>query len=491
MRGVFFLLLAAGPWACGGDGALPGRDAGGAPPDSGAEPDAALDSPGGEPDSSSLPPFPKTLAPASELGERAGRRIARAVIHFHTPISHDACDGDGWVDGVIDEECLADMRRGICETRQDIVFATDHDDFHAEVSFPDVFLMREGDEPVLDGLGRQIGSTIACPDGTRPLFLTGEENEIMPVVEREHPGVTGTQDLHDLMNASDLAAADAMRGTGALVLVPHAEHWTPERVVEIGATGIELYNFHANLDRDIREEYLGLPADDAIANVLIYALDQDHPEPDLAFTAFFAENGPDIDLFDTLLGRGVPITGLGGNDVHQNSAPGLLADGERGDSYRRLLRWLSNYLLVDELTADAALEAIAAARLYVAFDAFGTPAGFDFRAEDGCGDRTEMGGEVDLACEPALTLDVPSVHALDPSLPAPIVRASILRVGEGVREEVATAAGGQVVHVPAASGVYRAVVWITPEHYRPYFNGADAPYVREFPWVYSNAIRVR
>ena len=474
--------------ACGDDDdeTAPPPDAGtDAPPPDAAPPDAAPEDAGPE-----LPAFPKELAPTTSLGERGTFQIARATIHFHTPLSHDACDGEGWVDGVLDEACLEDMRRAICRTRQDVVFATDHDDFHADVAYPDVFLMRAGDEIVLDENGEQIGSALACEDGHRPVLVTGEENEIMPIALRHHPDAASAEELHDLYDRADLATADAMRAAGGVVVIPHAEHWNADDIEAIQATAMELYNFHANIDRDIREEFLGLPADDAIAAALIYALDQDHPEPDLTLTAFLAENEADLATFDTLHARGVRIAGVLGNDVHQNSFPGLQSDGERGDSYRRLLRWMSNYFLVEERSPEGVLEALAVGRLYAAFDALGTPDGFDFRAEDECTGRVEMGGTTTVECAPVLRLTVPTVQGLDPSLPDPVIRAAVLRVDGETREEVATGSAGEVAYTPETPGVFRAVVTITPEHYRPYYNGADEAYVHEFPWVYGNPVHV-
>ena len=56
------------------------------------------------------------------------------------------------------------------------------------------------------------------------------------------------------------------------------------------------------------------------------------------------------------------MIGTAGTDAHQNVLPILLRDGERGDSYRRMLRWFSNMVLVESgeptpATAQAALEA--------------------------------------------------------------------------------------------------------------------------------------
>lgn len=485
MRAVICaILLAFSGSACGDDDFAPRPDAG-----TDASADATVDA--SPPDAGpELPPFPRGLPPTSELGTLGELELARATIHFHTPLSHDACDGAGWVLGVLDEDCLQQMRRAICDTRQDVVFATDHDAYHADTEFPEVFLMRQDDEEVLDAYGVQIGSAMHCEDGHTPVFVTGEENEVMPVALRQHVEAADIDERHAIYDGTDLAAVEAMRAAGALVLIPHAEHWSPDDIEAIQASGMELYNFHANVDLDIREQWLGLPSGDAIANALIYMLDQDEPEPDLALTAFLEENAPDLATFDALHARGVRIAGFLGNDVHQNSIPGLMADGERGDSYRRLLRWMSNYFLVTERSPEAVLDALAAGRLYAAFDAFGTPEGFDFRAEDDCAGRTEMGGTASLACAPVLRLTVPTVHGLDPSLPAPVIHAAILRVDADGREEVATGAAGEVTFEPAEPGIFRPVIRITPEHYRPYYHGAHDAYMREFIWIYGNPVHV-
>lgn len=87
------------------------------------------------------------------------------------------------------------------------------------------------------------------------------------------------------------------------------------------------------------------------------------------------------------------VTGITGTDVHENSFPGIMRDGEGGDSYRRLMRWISNVTLISGDISPASVKAaVLAGRSYVAFEVLGVPSGFDFHAE-GSGDVVEMGGQ--------------------------------------------------------------------------------------------------
>ena len=49
-----------------------------------------------------------------------------------------------------------------------------------------------------------------------------------------------------------------------------------------------------------------------------------------------------------LLGQGRRLFGTAGTDAHQNSLPIEFRDGERGDSYRRMMSWFSNVALVSD-----------------------------------------------------------------------------------------------------------------------------------------------
>jgi hypothetical protein len=182
-------------------------------------------------------------------------------------------------------------------------------------------------------------------------------------------------------------------------------------------------------------------------------------------------------------------------DAHRNTLPTLLQDGERVDSYRRLMLWFSNHLLV-EPESDGSWDdrhlkdALRQGRLYGAFEVFGYPIGFDYRAVVG-GTSLPMGSEVAFADTPRLEVDVPSVQNLAGDRVPPEIRARLLRAVEGGFEEIASGSGDLAAIAPQP-GAYRAEVRIVPFHLREDL-GSDADEIlsRDYVWIYSNAIYVR
>jgi hypothetical protein len=340
--------------------------------------------------------------------------------------------------------------------------------------------------------GEPRASRMTCPDGHQVLFTVGGENDLMPVALDHHPdGVTGAP-LHDWYNADTPEAMAAFRDDGGLAWLPHSESRTLDHIRELAPDGMEIYQLHANIDPDIRRDYLGLDSAGAIQAVAEFADTTDTElEPDLALISFLLPNTNSIDKWDALLGEGMHISGSAGTDAHENSLPITLRDGERGDSYRRMLRWFANLALVADPHDPAQVEqAYRDGRFFVAFELFGTPVGFDLVAT-GAGDPIEMGGQVGATAGASLELTIPTVYQLDPSLPAPEIRGRILRVdADGVTE--LTAGPGPVLTVPLdAPGAYRAEVLITPHHlgvYLGHLGTADAD--REQVWIYANPVYV-
>jgi hypothetical protein len=294
--------------------------------------------------------------------------------------------------------------------------------------------------------------------------------------------------LEDAYDADGPAAVAAFRAAGALVFVPHTESRELDYLRGLGMDGVEIFNTHATVAPDIRTEYLGLPSD-FLGDLLLFTRGGG-PPPDLAFIAFFAENTPSVQKWDELLSEGQRIMGIAGNDAHENALPQILPDGERADSFRRMMRWSSNVILVNERSLAGVREALLAARGYVAFEAFGTPIGFDFHAEEPDGTTAEAGGAI--ATGATLTVTRPSLPAGHPQDPPPLVRLRILRAAPGGAVEVAAGEGETLTHVATDPGAYRAEARITPEHFRPYLSARLAErLLREQPWVYSNAIHVQ
>jgi len=448
------------------------------------------------PDASNLPAWRGDLPDSAVMGEHRGLRPARGIIHLHSPYSHDACDGvprgDDDDDGPIDEACLADLRAALCTTRMDYAALTDHDDTMADEDFPTLFSMRGDDEAVMNGAD-QVASRVACDNGHEVLITVGGENPLMPIMLDHH--VAGTvAERHAIYNGEDGAAITEMRAAGATLWIPHTEQRTTPELVTIGPDGIEVYQLHANIDPDIREEHLGLPANEAITNVIAFAdTNPGGPEPDLAVLSFLAPNAPSLARWDELLALGMHVAGSGGTDAHQNALPILLRDGERGDSYRRMIRWFSNVVLVDDATDPVKIEdALRAGRMFVVFEVMGTPVGFDVRGEVPGGGVASLGGTLAVTDNATMHVDLPTVLDLDPSLPAPEITGKIIRVTAAGAEVVAEGAPGEELSAPLDQvGAYRVEIAIRPLHLGPYLGNLGTEYVEQtLPWIYASPIYV-
>src|SRR5690606_40586739 len=161
-------------------------------------------------------------------------------------------------------------------------------------------------------------------------------------------------------------------------------------------------------DPDIRRDYLGLDSAGAIAAAVEFAdTNEGGPEPDLALLGFLAPNEPALTRWNELLAGGTKVPATAGSDAHENALPVMLADGERGDSYRRVLRWFSNVVLVADPRDPAQIEAaLAAGRMFAVFEALGTPDGFRVAAGGATlGDTAAVGT--------TLTVTPPTVRGLD------------------------------------------------------------------------------
>lgn len=457
------IAIALGAAACGDDGA-------------------------GVPDAAPPPAWDPRLPVAAEaFGERRGLTPVRGIIHLHSVYSHDACDGQPREDetGAIDTACLHDLQTALCATRIDVAALTDHDATMADDSFETMLGDLANGATITEG-DDVVGGVLACPDGHQVLLKLGSENPLMPILMERH--VDGTvEERRDLYNAETALAAAAMRAAGGLVWIPHTESRTIETLRTLAPDGLEIYNLHANIDPDIRSEYLGLPSAAAIQAVAEFAdTGKEQLEPDLAVISFLAENQPAIERWHQLLGDGLRIPGSAGTDAHQNALPIMMRDGERGDSYRRMLRWFSNVALVDDpLSLESFEQAIAAGRFFVAFEILGTPSGFDVSAAG-----AEMGAEV--APGTAMTVTLPTVHDLDTALPAPDIRARVIHIAPGgTATEVAAGSGATLELTLDQEGAYRVEVLITPRHLAPYLVGLITDYsTQEHVWIYGNPIYV-
>ena len=422
------------------------------------------------------------------------RAFRRAILHLHSPYSHDACDGDGLPGGAVNEPCLDDLRYGLCASGIELAFITDHPSHAAEFSYEEWLLSRDGDELVSEG-GGPIANRIDCAaygsDSGSVLWMPGIEDELMPVGLDAH--VPGTAEERDaLYNRDDAEAIAVEMAAGGIVMLAHTEGRDLDQMTEqqtAGLAGVEMFNLHAMFAPDIREDYLGLDGIAWIGDTAPF-LDADNEElvPDLAFLAVYQQQDVSVAAWDALNQTGAAV-GFGGTDAHQNVLPTPASDGERFDSYRRMTRWFSNWLLVDNPGSDPvpsdAQAALTAGRVYTVFEALGTPTGFDVHLDAG-GAIYEIGADYESGGAPAGTLNVacPTLHPESPrGLEEPTIRAEVLRDG-------ALFAEGCGAHEVSEPGVYRVVFHINPTHLTGFLDELTH-LVRELPWIYSNPIRVR
>jgi len=425
-----------------------------------------------------------------EARDPLGYLDRRGIIHSHSHYSHDACDGNPVVDGVRDEQCFDDLRRGMCQTRHDFMMLTDHPADFREAPFELALLHREarGDRFVRRN-GNPMASWAACPDDDPILVLAGSESRNVMAVGLEGHVAESVAERSAVYNSTAPEDAARLRNQGAVVLLSHPEDWSVEELMARDIDGFEMYNLHANLLQ--REAF-------AKAGVLLRRLavnDPGLPHPDLSLLALINEDPRYLLRWGSVLARGKKQVTIFATDAHRNSLPPLMQDGERVDSYRRMLLWFSNHLLI-ETERDGSWDdrhlkqALRAGRLYGAFEVMGYPEGFSYYAAAGS-TRTPMGSDVALADQPTLRVRQPSVRNLDPTRTAPVLQTRLLRAVEGGFVEVASA-DGDIDFVPQEAGAYRAEVRMVPHHLREDFGSdADTMLAKDFVWIYSNPIYVR
>ncbi|HNH50451.1 MAG TPA: hypothetical protein PKY30_25690, partial [Myxococcota bacterium] len=284
--------------------------------------------------------------------------------------------------------------------------------------------LREGDE-VIDGVANSMG----CPDGHRVLLMPGIEDELMPV------GLTrqvseDPEEADQIYNSYDTSTVAAEAAAGALVLHAHTESKNLEKLKELqaaGLRGVEIFNLHAMLDPDIRKDYLGLDPLGYLQDLGPFLETDGDITPDLGFLAIFQEQGISLEYYDSLAALG-PITAHAGTDAHQNVLPPLLSDGERFDSYRRMISLFSNLLMVQGEGPTAVKEALASGRNYVVFEVLGTPTGLSVAYEgQEAGGGGPVGGTLTVTCP---TLAATSPQADQP----PEITAVVFKNGQVFKE---------------------------------------------------------
>lgn len=412
----------------------------------------------------------------------------RGLVHVHSIYSHDACDGaphDG--NGVYNQPCLEDFRRGVCQSGDDFFFLTDHGDSFADNEFPAVLLhdATKGDQLVTRG-GGPTANRLACPAGTTALIMAGTETGTMPVGLEHHVGDAGQRSAY---GSTENSAIDLFHAAGGVTLVAHTEDWTAEQLADMHLDGFEMFNLHRNALKN------GGVAADLILNYVDKGLLDGLPHPDLFLAAFNLDDEVYLETWGTVLARGHKRVTTMGSDCHRNTFPQLLQDGERIDSYRRMMSAFSNHLLVkakpDGTWDDLELkEALRAGRNFGVFEFMGYAEGFDFVAVEGSGVTRELGETASLATGVTLRAILPRVKHLDPAGEQPVLTLILFRAREGGWDEVARVTEGTLSHVATQPGAYRVEVRMVPRHLRKWAGARKNFFVAERPWVMSSALYV-
>jgi hypothetical protein len=428
--------------------------------------------------------------PENDIDVR-GYRELRTIAHFHSHWSHDACDGDPQPDGVPDELCLLDLRAGLCDAGIDVAFLSDHPTHADETDYETLLLLRDGDEAIDNAAGDPVANRMVCPDGRTVLLLPGVESDLMPLGLQAHAVAA--------YRSFDAEAVTAAHDAGALAWVAHTEQRTLAELEALDIDGIEGYQLHANLAPNIREEALGLDPFGYLGDVGPFFFPEtlglaEPPHPDLAPLGFVIPIEPSVVMLEQL-GQSKRIGVTGGTDAHQNVFPQTAWDGERMDSYRRMMRWFNNRLrLQGDITPDAVRSALGAGHVFTVFEVFGTPVGFDLRI-DGGASTVEIGDEANFEDGMTLQFCIPSLDLRSPGDTNPPQVDGLLFRATPDREEIGRwddAAGECASVAVPGPGVYRAEVWITPKHLRPALGEiADEYTLRRVPWVQTGGLFLR
>jgi hypothetical protein len=421
-----------------------------------------------------------------ESGPR-GLLDVRGLIHAHSVYSHDACDGKPRDEdtGDINEPCFEDFRRDMCAAGHNFIMLSDHRTSFGHTEYPDTLLYRasRGDELIEEAGAAPRANWAACDDGGPVLIMAGCEAGTMPVGLEHHVSddISERQELYG--DVTDEAIA-AHKKAGAVVLVAHTENWSVEELSTLPLDGFEMYNLHANLMAE-----LGAALD------VILKLNSPEllPQSDLILLPILAEDSSYLDRWSGVLASGARRVTTMGTDCHRNSFPSLLPDGERVDSYRRMMMWFSNHLLIDTAGGtswdDRDLKAaLRAGRLYGAFEFLGYPSGFDFYAEAG-GMSHEMGEEIAATSGVSLHVSMPTLRDLSVDVEPPALMARILLATPDGWQLVAEDDTDLEVAIDTV-GAYRAEVRIKPLHLKSHLGSYVDLADREVPWIYSNAIYI-
>lgn len=455
------------------------------------------------------------VLPASSTAPAVrGYQTARVVTHYHSPYSWDACDRNGTPGGAINQGCLADFRFALCQNHVDMAFVTDHPSNMANYEMKDLLLIKSGDNLILKNGLPYVNSMGGCADGFRPLLAVGFEDRLLPVGMTQHLDPDPATRLA-LYTTETLALSNQLKTQSeAVVVIPHTESRTVSEIEGLNPDAIEIYNLHANIDPKIRLHSLGLAPFSFMPSLLTYIVDPyGQLNPDLAFLGFFQIAQVYFQTWNQLISDGFPVAGLAGTDSHENVFPQTVADGERLDSHRRIIRTFSNHVKVKSIDPDSIKEALQAGRLSIQIEGLGVVDQFDFYGTAGSS-TAEMGETLSLS-QGLTTLYVQSptlavasaASANDPpssgqvvvpftaptQLPtlSPLIRVELRQVLTGGKDQVVASSNGTDISFNVTQpGAYRVQAFITPLQLKVLLGPLSDQANKEYPWIVTNHIYI-
>ncbi|MGC9043781.1 MAG: hypothetical protein ACP5KG_07985 [Myxococcota bacterium] len=465
--------------------------------DTGAPFDASMDTGSSDTGITMLTEWNPNLVPSSNIAETRGYKVARAIIHAHSIYSHDACDNKPWFDPndqnrecndnwwtdsdcVPNEQCVDDLREALCADAIDAFFLTDHSSTFAHPdNFDTLYIQRDGDKWIEEN-GIHTGSEITCKNGNKTILMVGTENEIMPIGLTSH--VEGDANARkSIYDSNDASAIKAFKEHGAIVCQNHSEQRDDRFLIESDIDCIEIYNFHVSILTGT-----------GITTLIDYVnTPEKMPHPDLAFLGFYSVLREQlVKWYVTVEKRDVsPIIGT---DIHRNAVPKIAGDGERLDSYRRFMRWFSNFLLVKDFKPSEFKSAIREGRLYVVAEGLGTPTGFDYYAETKDG-IANSGSTIKLEDFKKFVINLPTIVGIENA--DKYIKARLFKIKDKGEIEILSPvlrAERSTIEISNGidKGVYAVQILLTPMHLKYLCKRYASDYIKEFVWIYSNAIRI-
>lgn len=426
----------------------------------------------------------KELPPTSELySAQRGLILARTQIHLHTPYSWDACDIDKNV-------CFENLRAALCMNRVDAAFLTDHPNNMAYQEFSNLLLHSEQDTGVLKD-SEIIANQITCPNSHQAILSAGFENQLMTVGMSHHIDPDPNIRLELYQKATPEIVQRLQTETDALVIIPHTESRELDLLKSLGMNGIEVYNIHANVSPIIRHDFLGFDYFKGLIDIITYWIDPySSQETDLAFLPFLQVSPVYSQKWASLIAANKSILGVGGTDAHQNLLPGKANDGDKIDSYRRMTRWLNNYLFVKEKNIIELKSALKNGRNWIVFEGLGSPVQFDYYAHSETS-IAELGDTLSLNSKKVtLHASLPFLHKMTPqSQEKPSISIKLIRVNQdGSQTEVLNTQNSPLDYEASEPGAYRIEVGITPKHFSSFISYKNELLNQEYPWIITNHI---